>query len=410
MGQYKNNKTKVKCICKLCGHEKNTTPMCIYNAPDCSNCFVLYKQKKRENLIAKLDEQNRNITIIGDYNNAHTRIEVIFNNCGHRCFAIPNSLLNGRGCPVCHGSVVIEGVNDLATTRPDLVQYLVNKEDANTHTRSSNEKALCICPNCKTQKELSLNDLDRRGFSCQICSDGVSYPNKFGRSFLKQLPVKNLKPEYQPKWATPYRYDNYFEYNDKRYILEMDGGFHGMDNGLSGVSAEESIFIDNLKDKLAKEHNIEVIRIECVESNGEYIRNNILSSKLSHIFDLSIIDWNKCEIDANRSLLLDVCNFYNTSEDKRCEYIAEQLDSTIPSVYRYLIKGTELGLCDYKNPRCKQIEVYDGDFVNLLHIFPSVLECARRLSEMYKIDYNGASIRYAAMHNNYYRGLNFKFT
>ena len=293
--------------------------------------------------------------------------------------------MNGSGCPVCCGRIVIDGINDLATTRADLVQYLANAKDAKTHTRSSNEKVLCCCPLCKTTKTMTFNDLDRKGFSCQMCADGVSYPNKFGRFFLKQLPVNNLKFEYQPKWAKPYKYDNYFEYNDKKYILEMDGAFHFKDNSMSGVSAMQSMAIDNIKDNLAKEHGVNVIRIDCIESNKHYISNNILHSKLSVIFDLSKIDWDKCDIDAHKNLLFEVCNFYNMSGDKRCKYIAEQLNSSIPSVYKYLKKGTELGLCNYINPRNKQIEVYDEGFVNLLFTFSSMLECSRRLSELYNV-------------------------
>lgn len=46
-------------------------------------------------------------------------------------FTISESELKaGHGCPVCCNHKVISGVNDVATTDPDLVKYFVNQEDA----------------------------------------------------------------------------------------------------------------------------------------------------------------------------------------------------------------------------------------------------------------------------------------
>ena len=39
---------------------------------------------------------------------------------GHRWQSTPNNRINGRGCPVCSGRLVMAGVNDLATKNPEL--------------------------------------------------------------------------------------------------------------------------------------------------------------------------------------------------------------------------------------------------------------------------------------------------
>ena len=65
---------------------------------------------------------------------------------------------------------------------------------------------------------------------------------------------------------------------------------------MSGQTIKESQLADDEKDKLANEHDIEVIRIDCYPSEFEYIRQNVLqNSTLSKIFDLSSINWNKCD-------------------------------------------------------------------------------------------------------------------
>jgi hypothetical protein len=40
--------------------------------------------------------------------------------CGHEWTAAVRERVNGTGCPVCAGKVVLQGFNDLATTHPHL--------------------------------------------------------------------------------------------------------------------------------------------------------------------------------------------------------------------------------------------------------------------------------------------------
>ena len=86
------------------------------------------------------------------------------------------------------------------------------------------------CPHCGkvSKNKKSPNGLyHNKGLGCS-CSDGISYPNKFSYELLSQLPVTNVIHEYNPHWLKPYRYDNYFEFDGDKYILEMDGNLgHG---------------------------------------------------------------------------------------------------------------------------------------------------------------------------------------
>ena len=71
---------------------------------------------------------------------------------------------------------------------------------------------------------------------CPVCSDGVSYPNKYVRNLLKQLPIENLEYEWKPEWGKQYSYDNYFIYNEKEYIVEADGAQHFKDSIFSKLN------------------------------------------------------------------------------------------------------------------------------------------------------------------------------
>jgi predicted RNA-binding Zn-ribbon protein involved in translation (DUF1610 family) len=222
---------------------------------------------------------------------------------GHVWNASPQHLFDGVGCPYCGGLKVWRGFNDLWTTRPDIASLLKNPNDGYKYSKASYKKVDFVCPNCGNEINKQISEVYSYGLACKMCSDGVSYPNKFGRAFLCQLPINNLSCEYSPDWARPYFYDNYFQYKGIDYILEMDGGFHYLESGLSNVSLAERKKIDALKDSLAIQNNMTIIRIDCLKSDKEYILNNICNSELKDIFDLSIVDWDLCDKKAQKSLV-----------------------------------------------------------------------------------------------------------
>ena len=191
------------------------------------------------------------------------------------------------------------------------------------------------------------------GFSCQKCSDGISYPNKFSRALLEQLPVENIDYEWSPDWIKPYRYDNYFEYNGIKYILEMDGKFHYEDNGMSNMTAEEQKQIDNMKDEMAIKHNVKMIRIDCQKSDMDYIKTNIINSELNTILDLSNIDWDLCNREALNSLVKQVCDLYK--DGYRNIDIENKLKISKNTVTKYLKLGNELGWCKYTPKQYKKV-------------------------------------------------------
>lgn len=128
-----------------------------------------------------------------------------------------------QGCPICHNKKLAIGINDMATTAPWIMEYLYDKNDAYKYMKSSSKKILFKCPRCGFIEEKKINNVYNFGFSCKICSDGISRPNKFMRALLLQLPINNIKFEYTSKWTNGKKYDAYFEYKNIKYLIEMDG-------------------------------------------------------------------------------------------------------------------------------------------------------------------------------------------
>ena len=231
------------------------------------------KRRTHEEFVQLIAAINNNIEIIGRYINSQTKIKCRCKTDNYIWDALPQNLLRGEKCPICQNKKVLKGINDIATTNPEMIPYFKNIDDAYRYTAKSGKKVDFKCPKCGAIKNMSIYNMYTNGFVCPKCSDGISYPNKFSRYFLSQLPIKNIKYEYSPIWARPYYYDNYFEYNGKKYILEMDGGFHYRDVSFSQDKIsylKDTKSRDEKKNLLAKEHNIILIRINSIISDKEY--------------------------------------------------------------------------------------------------------------------------------------------
>lgn len=312
-------------------------------------------------------------------------------------------------CPVCKGSLIIAGYNDAPTKNPWLLNW-TSLEEIKGESSSSDKLISITCPNCHCSRQITIKNIVKAINKCPNCSDGMTYSNKFGRSFLKQLPIQILQTEFNPIWSNNYKYDNYFEYKNKKYILEMDGGFHYSEKQFNG-SLQDRQERDKIKDELALNHNIILIRIDCQESKLEYIKNNILNSQLNNIFDLSNIDWNKCNEEATNSLVFQVCNYFNQGEYNTLKDIAQHFLISESSVNLYLRKGRELGLCGYftntyekrkdskvdpsiqyipKKPKAHKITItikaYDKD-KQYIGTYDSIKKCAEELNKIYNLDF-----------------------
>jgi len=321
------------------------------------------KKLTHEEFVNRVRKVHEGYTVIGQYINCEHKVRVECDK-GHIWDANPKPLWNGTGCPYCAGQRAIVGETDLWTVRPDLAELLKNPAEGYQYCCNSHHKTMFVCPDCMCESVKCIGDVFLHGFSCQFCSDGVSFPNKFGRAFLQQLPITNHICEYRPDWAKPYRYDNYFVYHDNEYILEMDGALHYKEVNNFGRTLDSVVEIDRVKTSMALNRGINVIRIECINTNSDYIKQNILLSELNNIFDLSNVDWELCEVKAQKNLIKESCVLYMSGiHDLRkianilhihnttvCRYL--KLEQNLVGVIMMLIKQKKLHVIKHPNRLC----------------------------------------------------------
>lgn len=240
--------------------------------------------------------------------------------------------------------------NSISMTHPYLVKFLINKNDALKYSVGSSKiKIPMKCPDCGHEKKRSISQLDKTGFCCPKCGDGITYPEKFMFNVLEQLLDKRFITQLSKKtfkWCGKYRYDFYIiEING---ICEVGGLQHYEEIKGWGLlkDIQEN---DKNKEYLAKENGIDYyIVLDCRKSELEWIKNSIMQSDLPNLlnFKESDIDWLKCHEYACSNIVKFACNMWNNGVNNALK-ISKILKLNKNTVIKYLKQGAKLGWCDY---------------------------------------------------------------
>lgn len=234
--------------------------------------------------------------------------------------------------------------NKIADVAPHIMKYLVNQQDGYKYAWQSDKYLKTVCPICGHMEFKHIGSLCRNGFSCGVCSDGISIPNKIMNNILLQtnLSFKREVGHADFKWMKKYFYDFYFQTADGVNVLvEMDGGLH--------TRLEVQQKRDKIKDRLAYEHNFKLIRIDCDYRNArhrafDYIKSNILKSELSYLLPLANVDWTECQKAVKNNVMLQICDMWE-NKGFSCGEIVDITQLHRTTVCTYLKRGREIGIC-----------------------------------------------------------------
>ena len=326
-----------------------------------------------------VDVSTGKIKIIANYRkNSYKYVRYLCLNCNQEDVKFEGNLVKGTGCRVCSNQKCVAGINDIATTDPQIASMMASTKDKYKYTKFSTKKVDWKCPICGTViKNIQIRQVSaQRKISCPYCSSGISYPNRIMNAILTELDEDFLR-EFSPKWAINMRYDFWLYKNNMKYFIEMDGGF-GHGNKGTETQKREQIKIDKKKDTLARMHGIKMIRIDCnylnQESAFDYIIKNILNSELKNILCIDNINFENIRRFAEDKIVYEVCKMFNDGV-KKIHLIAEHFKIHPVTVSRYLKRGATIGLCeysskvrynDYKDYNNKKIFQFDsqGNFIS----------------------------------------------
>lgn len=341
---------------------------------------------------------------------------------------LESGLLNGQSCTCCCSApkITVPTINSIyATNRWMVEQFGLDMEESKKFTSQSNKKIKVKCPYCGKVMYKNVNGIyNMQSIGCS-CSDGQSYISKYVYFLLKQL---NLEFQTEVKYGwnkyinpknsklSQASIDFVIYYKGREIPVEADGKLHRTDNHMSGQTKEQSEYIDRQRDENCLKYlGEETIRI----SDEGDIKENILNSKLAKEFDLTAIDWLKCEKFALKNLVKESCLLWNNGQSiKDISVIFGVSDATIRN---YLNKGSKIGICSYdskeeakkigsKNGKSlgKRIEMFDSSG-NSLGVFESATELERQSLELFgiKLLQSGISLVFNGKRKQY-KGFKFK--
>lgn len=359
------------------------------------NIIGKFSSEYRYNVGDNFKDKNRNITLT----KRETRKQVMpkrtdivrgykyhCNICGWDDGWLPETMITrGIGCSCCSGTTIVEGINDIPTTDPWMVDFFPGGyNEAKKYARHSMKKVLFKCPYCnkKSKKERIISNLYKtKSIPCS-CSDKMSFMEKYMHNLLLQLTKDGqiLDYSYQKKfdWCKFYNtfqnkdtfgiYD--FVIEEIKLIIETDGGFHRSNNKMSGQSKGEAEFRDLQKDILAHKNGYKVIRITDI---GNF-KDNILHSELSEIFNLDSINWNECLKQTCNNLAKEVCVYKNNNPKSTITSISKVFHVNPNLISKWIKIGDKLGWCKYNKRITKEVVCLET-----MMVYGSAKECVEAM-------------------------------
>jgi hypothetical protein len=302
--------------------------------------------------------------VTGEYVNRITPIEIT-HKCEYAFPRIPKFLLKKKKC-ICPKCFPKEGttdtiayVNDIFTTNKELYDLLHNKNDGHKFKENSKEKTYFDCPSCGKLLYKTIQVVNKQGLVCEKCSDGISYPEKFITEILNQLNIEYVR-EFSPEWIKPKFFDIQFNFNNQKYIIEVDGAFHFNNNKMNNTSKEETQLIDMYKQNIAKDHGYIVLRIDANYSNSskrfEYLKNSLENSELKYLLNLTNIDYIKCNQVANKSIVVLIAQDWNNNV-RDYDFLINKYKCSRNTVTRLLNRASESNLIKETKKEIREINI-----------------------------------------------------
>ena len=272
LGTYIKTRTKVKCKCKIDGHEWETTPFSLLQGHGCPKCGTKMNAQKQsithEEFMKRLHQVNSNIQVLGTYKNNRTKIKCKCALCEYEWTSRPNDLLRGHGCPQCAGNIkstTEEFINKLQQINSDI-------EILGTYKNAVN-KIKCRCKVCEHEWTTKPNSL-LCGHGCPKCS--ISKGEKRIAQYLDNLDIAYIYNMgyfndlvsvngglMRPDFIIP----------SLKIWIEYDGIQHSEPVNFRGGVSEQQLQAnfklvqqnDQIKNQYAKDNNWTLIRISFTE-------------------------------------------------------------------------------------------------------------------------------------------------
>ena len=252
--------------------------------------------------------------------------------------------------------------------------HIINIDEAKETTHKSSKKLLFKCStiDCDNTKMMVVHNLVNRGYSCNICSTGTSYPELF---MLAYLTVKNIPHETQVSYEEipTRRFDFRIKLNGVTSLVETHGSQHFLTEEKTYHKVETIQESDSIKRQYAKDNKINYIELDCRESTFEFIRNQIeLNEHLPNVEESEIDAMLKIMEQNKKYPVKEIVDMYLQAR-KTTYQIAEYFNYDAVTIGNILTRNN-VELRDKNTSKAKKIRCIETGIV-----YASTHEAGRKL-------------------------------
>ena len=256
-GIYMNDRTKIQCRCMICNNEWEAIPNKLLQKRGCPKCAGNKKYSHKQ-FIEKMELINPNIKILGNYINNNTKIHCKCIIDDFEWNAYPYHLLRKHGCPVCARNKLKTHQEFIEEMREINPNIIILDKYTGAH-----KKIKCKCSYDGYEWYITPRHL-LRGECCPVCK-----VTKGEKSCLHYFQKNNITyiPQYEycdllGVGGYPLRFDfAIINQNNKVLgLVEYDGEFH-FSQVYKGDNYETTKIHDNRKNIYCQENNIPLLRI-----------------------------------------------------------------------------------------------------------------------------------------------------
>lgn len=208
IGKYTKMHDKIECVCKV-GHKWNPIALDLVRGADCFECAAIKRGRKRakthEQFVEEVRNVNPDITVVGTYINAYTKIEFRCKE-GHEWVTTPSSVLAGKTCLTCASiqsslrqrKSQEQFVEEARNLHPDItvvgeyvnsktkIEFMCSKGHV-WKTAPYNILDGCSCPTCKGEKISAKNTKSHEQFANELfqVSPNITVLGEYKGTFTK---------------------------------------------------------------------------------------------------------------------------------------------------------------------------------------------------------------------------------
>ena len=280
LGEYVNNRTKIKMLHGKCGYEYEMTPHHFLQGQRCPKCAG--KLKKTTEIFKQevFDLVGNEYTVLGEYVSGNIKIGMLHSKCGYKYAVKPQEFISGSRCPKCFGK-------PLKTTeqfKKEVFDLVGNEYTVLGEYVSARKKINMLHSKCGHEYKVTPGDFIQ-GVRCPKCNQAKGEEKIY--KFLVKMGLET-KMQFKLKYCKnihPLPFDfAIFKDDVLKVLIEYDGIHHFQPvDYFGGVkSFKERRKNDRIKNKYCKKNRIPLIRISYTDFKNI---DSILENKLGYLIN-----------------------------------------------------------------------------------------------------------------------------